>query len=347
MKRKTRSSINFIGVISFFILIAVVMQVAILCYDYIRQKTSDLSLIAILILIEIVILSAFCTIFDWVRRKITVDRPTKKILSATEKIAEGDFSTRLDIVHEYGKYNEYDLIMENLNKMAIELQQNEVLKTDFISNVSHEIKTPLAVIQNYSTLLQDETLDKTTRDNYAKTLIGASKRISDLITNILKLNKLENQEIKEKPAIFNLTEALADIVVGFETLIESKNIELNCDFDEVSVYSSKSLLEIVWNNLLSNAIKFSENDGRVEISVKREGEFVEVSISDNGCGISESVGARIFDKFYQVDNSRSVSGNGLGLALVKKVIDLVGGEITVVSNLGYGSKFTVRLEAVD
>jgi nitrogen fixation/metabolism regulation signal transduction histidine kinase len=111
MKRKTRSSINFIGVISFFILIAVVMQVAILCYDYIRQKTSDLSLIAILILIEIVILSAFCTIFDWVRRKITVDRPTKKILSATEKIAEGDFSTRLDIVHEYGKYNEYDLIM--------------------------------------------------------------------------------------------------------------------------------------------------------------------------------------------------------------------------------------------
>lgn len=135
--------------------------------------------------------------FDWIRRIITVDRPTKKILNATEKIAEGDFSTRLEIVHEYGKYNEYDLIMENLNKMATELQKNEVLKTDFISNVSHEIKTPLAVIQNYATLLSDDTLDSETRKDYAKTLIGASKRITDLITNILKLNKLETKKYRK------------------------------------------------------------------------------------------------------------------------------------------------------
>lgn len=149
-KNKARSSsINLVGVVSFFVLIAVVMQMAILCYDFIRQKTSNLTLIAVLILIEIIILATFCTVFDWIRRKIMVDRPTKKILSATEKIAQGDFSTRLEITHEYGKYNEYDLIMENLNKMATELGQNEVLKTDFISNVSHEIKTPLAVIQNY------------------------------------------------------------------------------------------------------------------------------------------------------------------------------------------------------
>ena len=204
-KRKTRSSINLIGAISFFVLIAIVMQVAILCYDYIIDKTEKVSLIALFILIEIVIVATFCTIFDWIRRIITVDRPTKKILNATEKIAEGDFSTRLEIVHEYGKYNEYDLIMENLNKMATELQKNEVLKTDFISNVSHEIKTPLAVIQNYATLLSDDTLDSETRKDYAKTLIGASKRITDLITNILKLNKLENQEIQEKPDAFNLT----------------------------------------------------------------------------------------------------------------------------------------------
>ncbi|MBR7186738.1 MAG: hypothetical protein IKD43_04570 [Clostridia bacterium] len=144
------------------------MQIAILVYEYIRVRTENNGLIAILILIVIIILSAFCTVFDWIRRKITVDYPTKKILRATEKIAKGDFTTRLEIAHEYDKYNEYDLIMENLNKMAAELQKNEVLHVDFISNVSHEIKTPLAVIQNYATLLQEDVLDSETRKNTRK-----------------------------------------------------------------------------------------------------------------------------------------------------------------------------------
>ena len=207
MKKKKVASVGFTwtGAISFFILIAVTMQMAILIYDYIRERTDNVTWIAILILIEIIILATLCVVFDWIRRKLTVERPTKKILEATEKIADGDFSTRLEITHEYGKYNQYDLIMDNVNKMAVELQKNEVLKTDFISNVSHEIKTPLAVIQNYATLLQDETLDSETRKNYSKTLIAASKRITDLITNILKLNKLENQEIQEKHEAFNLT----------------------------------------------------------------------------------------------------------------------------------------------
>lgn len=346
-KNKNRSShINWIGAISFFALIAFVMQMAILCYDYIREKTSNLSLIAVLILIEVVILSAFCTVFDWVRRKIMVDRPTKKILSATDKIAEGDFSTRLEIKNEYGKYNQYDLIMENLNKMAIELQKNEVLKTDFISNVSHEIKTPLAVIQNYSTLLQDDTLDSEKRKEYAKTLISASKRITDLITNILKLNKLENQEIQEKHEAFNLTEAIAENVVEFETIIEKKNLELNCDFDEVMIFSSKSLLEIVWNNLISNAIKFTPNGGKIDISLKRKNKNVEIKVSDTGLGMTSETGAKIFEKFYQGDTSHSTQGNGLGLALVKKVIDILGGEIAVQSEINKGSTFTILLKDV-
>ena len=341
-----RSTINWVGIISFFILIAFVMQMAILCYDYIREKTSNLSLIAVLILVEIVILSTICTLFDWVRRKIMVDRPTKKILEATEKIAEGDFSTRLDITHEYGKYNEYDLIMENLNKMAAELQKNEVLKTDFISNVSHEIKTPLAVIQNYAALLQDDTLDSETRKKHAKTLIGASKRITDLITNILKLNKLENQEIQEKHEAFNLTEALAESVVAFEPLIEKKDLQLECDFDDVTVFSSKSLLEIVWNNLLSNAIKFTPDGGNIAISLKRKGADVEICVADTGCGMTSETGAKIFEKFYQGDTSHSTQGNGLGLALVKKVIDILGGEISVQSEVHKGSTFTVLLKGI-
>ncbi len=345
-KKATGSSINWVGMVSFFVLIAFVMQMAILCYDYIRERTQNLSLIAILILIEVIILAAFCTLFDWVRRKIMVDIPTKKILQATEKIAEGDFSTRLEIKHEYGKYNQYDLIMENLNKMATELQKNEVLKTDFISNVSHEIKTPLAVIQNYSTLLQDETLDSETRKNYSKTLISASKRITDLITNILKLNKLENQEIQEKHEAFNLTEALAENVVEFETIIEKKNLELNCDFDDVTVFSSKSLLEIVWNNLISNAIKFTPNGGKIDIALKRKDKNVEIRVSDTGCGMTSETGAKIFEKFYQGDTSHSTQGNGLGLALVKKVIDILGGEIVVQSEINKGSTFTIILKDV-
>ncbi|MBQ3493542.1 MAG: HAMP domain-containing histidine kinase [Clostridia bacterium] len=346
-KNKVRgSSINWVGVVSFFVLIAVVMQIAILCYDFIRQKTSNITLIAILILIEIIILATFCTIFDWIRRKIMVDRPTQRILDATEKIAEGDFSTRLEITHEYGKYNQYDLIMENLNRMATELQKNEVLKTDFISNVSHEIKTPLAVIQNYATLLQDQTIDVETRKNYAKTLITASKRITDLITNILKLNKLENQEIQEKHECFNLTEALAESVVEFETLIEKKNIELNCNFDEVTIFSSKSLLEIVWNNLISNAIKFTPDGGKIDIVLKQINKNVEIKVQDTGCGMTSEVGSKIFEKFYQGDTSHATQGNGLGLALVKKVIDILGGEIAVQSEVNKGSTFTILLKDV-
>lgn len=345
-KRSRSSHINWIGAVSFFILIAFVMQMAILCYDYITEKTSNLSLIALLILIEIIILSTFCTVIDWIRRKFMNDRPTKKILQATERIAQGDFSTRLEITHEYNKYNQYDLIMENLNKMASELQKNEVLKTDFISNVSHEIKTPLAVIQNYSTLLQDNSLDEQTRNKHARTLISASKRITDLITNILKLNKLENQEIQEKQQAFNLTEALIKCVIEFEPIIEKKNLNLNCDFDEVTVISNKSLVEIVWNNLISNAIKFTEDGGNVDISLKSDNKNVILKVADTGCGMTSEVGAKIFEKFYQGDTSHATEGNGLGLALVKKVIDILGGEITVQSQLNKGSTFTIILKDV-
>ena len=346
-KKKVRNvGFSIAGAFIFFVLIALVMQIAIIVYDYIRQRTDNPALIAVLILIVIIVLSTFCTVFDWVRRKITVDKPTKKILQATEKIAEGDFTTRLEITHEYNKYNEYDLIMENLNKMAVELQKNEVLKTDFISNVSHEIKTPLAVIQNYATLLQDDTLDSETRKNHTKTLIAASKRITDLITNILKLNKLENQEIQEKHERFNLTEALSESVVEFETIIEKKKLELNCDFDDVNIFSSKSLLEIVWNNLISNAIKFTPENGKIDIILKRKGKDAEIKVADTGCGMTSEVGAKIFEKFYQGDTSHSTQGNGLGLALVKKVIDILGGEISVQSEVNKGSTFTILLKDV-
>ncbi|MBO5362729.1 MAG: sensor histidine kinase [Clostridia bacterium] len=346
MKKGRNAGFSIVGAIAFFVLVALLMQIAILVYDYILSWTDDKAVIAVLILILVILLSAFCTVFDLIRRKLTVERPTRKILQATERIAAGDFSTRLEILREYGKYNEYDLIMENLNKMAAELQKTEVLRMDFISNVSHEIKTPLAVIQNYAALLKEGNLEEETRKKYAEILEQASKRTANLITNILKLNKLENQEISAKKERFNLTESLSETVLTFESLVEKKNVTLDCELDDVFILSSESLLEIVWQNLLSNAVKFTNEGGMVALKLKKSGRNVEVSVSDTGVGISAEVGARIFEKFYQGDVSHASEGNGLGLALVKKVIDVLGGEISVQSELGKGSTFTVLLKGV-
>ena len=345
-KRKLGGEFTYAGVIIFFVTIAIIIQIAVLIYDYIIQRTTDKALIAVLMLGVIAILAVICTVIDVIRRKITIDKPVKKILQATEEIAKGDFSVRLDIQSPYGRYSRYDVIMENLNVLAAELGKSEVLKTDFIANVSHELKTPLAILRNYAMLMQDENLDLETRRKYAKTLSQAAKRLSDLITNILKLNKLENQEIKPEFEKINLTEMLAQAVISYEDLIENKCLELECDLDDVQIVSAPSLLEIVWNNLLSNAIKFTENGGKIGVSLKTQGERAIVTVSDTGCGISPETGAHIFEKFYQGDTSHSGEGNGLGLPLVKKVIDVLGGEISVSSEIGKGSIFMITLKGV-
>lgn len=339
-----KSSISLFGAISFFVLIAFVMQMAILAYDYICQRTENTALIAVLILILVFILASFCTVFDYIRRKIMIDRPVSKILDATEKIARGDFDVRIDIDHTYDKYNEFDVIAENLNAMAAELDKSEVLKNDFISNVSHELKTPLTVIENYALALSDPELDKESREKYTKTLVMASKRLSDLVSNILKLNKLENHQLKPEMQQVSLNEMLTDAILSFETKIEEKNLNLCVELDEVSVFSSPAFLELVWNNLISNAVKFTEQRGEIKVKLTEQNGFAVVSISDTGCGMSKEIGMRIFEKFYQGDTSHSSEGNGLGLALVKKVIDILGGEIMVTSELGKGSCFTVVLK---
>ena len=189
-----------------------------------------------------------------------------------------------------------------------------------------------------------DDLDPDMRKKYAETLVSASNRLSGLVSNILKLNKLENQSIKPEFELINLTAQLSESIIAFEDIIEKKKLELDCDLDDVKIVSSSAHLELVWNNLISNAIKFTDEGGKISVSLKRLGNSVIVKISDSGCGISPEVGGRIFDKFYQGDTSRSSEGNGLGLALVKKVIDVIGGEISVTSQLGHGSMFTITLK---
>lgn len=343
MKQKTKINKRkaWVGVASFFLLVAVIMQIAILTYDFIIKKTDNVALIAVLILVLIVILSTVITLIDYIRRKVMIERPVRKILSATSRISKGDFSVRLVPTHSYDKYDEFDVIMEDINILAQELGKNEVLKTDFVSNVSHELKTPLAIIQNYAKSLQNDNLDNETRQKYASTLVSASKRLSDLITNILKLNKLENQGIKPATEQTNVTELLAQTILQYEEVLESKNITLDCDFDDVVMDTIPSYLEIVFANLVSNATKFTPENGEINVVLKQKNEKIIFSVKDNGCGISNEVGARIFEKFFQADSSHSQQGNGLGLALVKKVVDNLGGEISVSSQLGKGTTFVV------
>ena len=340
-KRKINKRKAWAGVVSFFLLVAIIMQIAILTYDFIIQKTDNVALIAVLILVMIVILSTVITLIDYIRRKIMIERPVRKILSATGRIAKGDFSVRLVPNHPYDKYDEFDVIMEDINVLAQELGKNEVLKTDFVSNVSHELKTPLAIIQNYAKSLQNDDLDEDTRQKYAQTLVSASKRLSDLVSNILKLNKLENQGIKPTAQQTNVTELLAQTVLQYEEILENKKINLDCDFDDIVTDTIPSYLEIVFNNLVSNATKFTPEGGDIFVSLKQVDNKIVFCTKDTGCGISNEVGARIFEKFFQADTSHSQQGNGLGLALVKKVVDILGGEISVSSQLGKGTTFVV------
>ena len=336
-----------LGIIGFFLLVASISTIVILTYDAVEDVAADnRTAIALIMLAVIAVVSAACTIVDFVRRKITVERPVNHILQATDDIAQGKFETRLTPRHSFARYDEFDYIMENLNMMAEELSKSEVLKTDFISNVSHEIKTPLAIIRSYASLMREPDLSAEKRVEYSDALVNATDRLNNLTTNILRLNKLENQRITSSKEVVRLDEMLAQSVLSFEEIIDRKNIQLKCNMDEVAVETLSGYLEIVWNNLISNAVKFTPNGGRITVTLKQEGDCAVVRVADTGCGISSDTGRHIFDKFYQGDTSRANEGNGLGLALVKKVIDVLGGEISVESVVGQGSVFTVRLKEV-
>lgn len=344
---KKRRFLSIAGYAILFVTIAVIITVAIMVFDAVSQKFGgDRAVLSVVMLITIAFLALVCTVIDAVRRKITVDRPVERILEATQRIAAGDFSVRLQISHSYRRYDEYDLIAENINRMAGELSRTEVVHNDFISNVSHELKTPISILRSYAMAMRNENLDPAVRSRYAQVLVSASDRLSALVTNILKLNKLENQELSPQYETIRLDEMLAQSLLQFEEKIDEKGLELDCDLKEVYVKSDPNFLEIVWNNLISNAVKFTETGGKIKVTLGEENGQAVVKISDTGCGISRETGMHIFDKFYQGETSHSQEGNGLGLALVKKVIDILGGEISVESEEGKGSVFMVKLQGV-
>lgn len=293
------------------------------------------------------LVAAGLTIFT--RRKIrkTYDAPMRQLADATYRVAHGDFSVFVPTPHTIEKQDYLDKMISDFNRMVEELGSIETLKTDFFSNVSHEIKTPVSVISSYAQLLQRDSLTKEQRAEYTQNILQASRRLSNLITNMLKLSKLERQAIQPEPRQYDLCRQLCECAFQFEDVWEQKGIAFSADMeDRAVIQADPELMEIVWTNLFSNAVKFTPEKGRIELRQFSEGEDVAVSVSDTGCGMDAPTLERIFDKFFQGDTSHATEGNGLGLSLVQRILELSEGSITVKSSEGEGSVFTVRIPRI-
>jgi len=292
-----------------------------------------------------IVASVFSLITRW-QIKEGYDIPMRILSNAAKEVAGGDFSVYVEPMHTPDKYDYIDVMFTDFNVMVQELGSIETLKNDFVANVSHEIKTPLAVIRNYTTALDNDNLTAEMRKEYIDTIVKATDNLTALISNILRLNKLENQEIDTPAEPYNLCVQLFDCALQFESLWEEKNIEFSVEVEDKAVITAdKELLEIVWNNLLSNALKYTEPGGSVSIMQTSDEDSITVVVSDTGCGMSKETLKRIFDKFYQADTSHSGEGNGLGLALAYRIVEKSRGTLTVSSELGKGSVFTATIPA--
>lgn len=326
-----------------FLIVAAIITVAVFVQQAASERFgADKGAIALIMLVVVVFLSLALTVFELLIRKYTVERPVARIGEMARRIASGDFSVRADISHTYGNYDEYDCILLDLERAAAELVEADKTRTDFVSNVSHELKTPLAVILSYAQALEKDDLSDGTRREYLLVLRKTAERLAALVHNVLRLNRLEHRKLGGEHQSVALHEQLAQCILQFEDDIEQKGLSLDCDLEDVTIISDMGCLELVWNNLLSNAVKFTDKGG-VSVSLRKKGEHAVVTVSDTGCGMSAVTGEHIFEQFYQGDTSHASEGNGLGLALVKKVISVLGGEICVKSEEGKGSTFRVIL----
>lgn len=287
---------------------------------------------------SLIISTLIATIISGIASK-RILRPIRTLSKATEEVAKGNFSVKIGIPKDY----EFALLAKNFNKMVHELSSIETLRNDFVSNVSHEIKTPIASIQGFAKLIQDKNLDDDERSEFTDIIISESSRLSKLTSNILKLSKLENQEVITGKAEFALDEQIRCAILIMEPEWSEKGIDLDIDLDKVSIIGNEDLLQQVWLNIIGNAIKFTEGGGTISIKLMGLKNKIIIKVSDNGVGMNEETRRHIFDKFYQGDKSHLSEGNGLGLSLVKRIIELCDGEIEVRSKLNYGTTFTIEL----
>lgn len=287
--------------------------------------------------------AAIGTAFSVIVNRIILS-PIKKLSKAMNAVAAGDFKVELPA---QSRVHEIQDSYQNFNLMTRELAATEILQTDFVSNVSHEFKTPINAIEGYTTLLQDKQLSDEEREEYIGKILFNTRRLSELVGNILLLSKVDNQAIAGKAATFRLDEQVRQAILMLESKWTKKDIDFDIDLDLVEYTGREAFLRHVWSNLIDNAVKFSPLGGMVRIRLEKRAGSLVFSIADGGPGIPEEDQKHIFNRFYQSDSSHKSEGNGLGLALVKRIVDLEGGTVTVESGPEGGCRFTVILPAAE
>ena len=293
----------------------------------------EIELVGVCLLIGILVTSQLSKYFF---------NPIKKLRFAMDKVADGDFSVRLE---EKSSSKEIMEIYTGFNLMAHELSSTEILQIDFVSNVSHEFKTPINAIEGYSTLLQgSENLDDEQKE-YIEKILFNTQRLSSLVGSILLLSKLENQQIPTNQTEYRLDEQIRQSVVALESAWVQKDIELDVELDRVSYLGNEQMMLHVWDNLISNAVKFSPQGGAVKLRLTKKARKLIFTIEDQGPGLSEDAQKHIFDKFYQEDSSHKQEGSGLGLALAKRILTIEKGQITAENIHEGGCRFVVTLRA--
>ena len=311
-----------------------------LCLWYLLDRYIPLDSTLTLV-IALVIISLLIGVFVTSLLSAQFFAPIRKLARAMEQVADGDFTVRLE---DQSSSKEIMEVYSGFNLMAHELSATEILQTDFVSNVSHEFKTPINAIEGYATLL--EGCDDLTAEQreYVEKIAFNTSRLSSLVGSILLLSKLENRQIPTGQTRYRLDEQIRQSVVALEPAWAAKDIEFDVELERVEYTGSEAMMRHVWDNLISNAVKFNPHGGLVRIRLEKKGRQIRFVIDDCGPGINEEARKRIFDKFYQADSSHKDEGNGLGLALVKRILIFEKGDITVENIPGGGCRFTVLLK---
>ena len=269
-------------------------------------------------------------------------KPIRDLIEAINQLADGNFKVRIHL----DLNREFERLSESFNRMAQELENTELLRSDFINNFSHEFKTPIVSLRGFAKILKNDRLTKEERDEYLDIIISESNRLSQLSTNVLNLSKIEKMSILSDMESFDLSEEVRQSILLLESKWQKKDLELFIDMDELEYRGNKALLNQVWINLIDNAIKFSPQNGKIKLKLHRKKDQVVFQILDNGCGMDEETKNHIFDRFYQGDSSHTAEGNGIGLTVVEKIVHLHKGQIRVVSEAGIGTTFTVNLPII-
>lgn len=340
MKKKRRIAIRWI----FVIITAIIMQVSACAVAFIVVLTSEFSkplgIVTSVTYLGILIVGLGTSIAAIFSRRIL--KPIYKINEVTKQIAAGNFTVRLD---ETSRIKEVAEIAKSFNIMVRELANTETLRNDFVSNVSHEFKTPLAAVEGYCMLLQESDLEESERQKYITHILDNVERLTGLTHNTLALSRLDYQEIVIEKEYYDVGEQIRRILLSYENLWQEKNLEIELEIDDIKFCGNKALMAQVWSNLIDNAIKFSNQNGILRIECHKVLDEVSVVIQDNGIGMSVETMKHAFDRFYQGDESHKTKGNGLGLALVKKIISICEGIISVESKLGEGTSFYITLKS--